>query len=666
MSDETPQSESAPAAASVVRLRDNLCRHWDLWTFVALALLTVLTYWPLTSVGLLSDDWGIASSQVGGAPLSSFHGHWLGGGGEGSFYRPFSRILLHVEGKLFPDSGELHHIVSLLLHIATALFVFLAFRRLRLPVAGLLAAGYALIHPANVASVGWVSSQTDLLVLMFFAATIYASLGRLTNARLGVSAALAAATYFSKDTAIFLGPSLAGGALLLAWMGGTEEAPRKRLYLFAAIHAALWVVYMLARKIFLGQFLLTVGPAEMSLPQMSENLIACFDYLLRPYLPFLFAPRDTFALLNFPLFFTFLLFPILLLVAAVRKEKIFAIAILLFGLSLGTIISSFDQTVHLFGSERYFYYPLWAFAALAGVGLSPLVKNINRVAGLTAVLLILGILILRQMFMVGTALTDFQRAGAVRDAIEAELREAQENHPGFALAVGTLPDRVQSAFVFRNGFREFLNAKFDNPPERFDMENPEWREIPDGAVIYTLNYVSDDKRPFVRYDEQLTRGIQQLKAQAAAPRQSVQPVVFDFRDPNITRTQFYFNEDIQMIGLEPGKGLRLKMVGRDPNIGLPLSPGFNPSQYSKLTVEMDFLSDFGSPDRLDLNFLPLDQSEGPVTIAEPFTIQEKAMAVEIDLSKNLKWRTTQQLTWLRLDPTEAYRGEVTVIRIAFE
>src|SRR5690606_27256740 len=139
-----------------------------------------ILYYPILFTGFLSDDWGVAFAD---RPFASLHGHWFGGE-YGRFYRPLSRISIYLQGLIFGANGIIPHVISLLLFLATALFTGLTLKRWGYGLAGAVAALLIVIHPGNVETVAWISSQTDLNVCFFFALIAYFLSPSLTPARI--------------------------------------------------------------------------------------------------------------------------------------------------------------------------------------------------------------------------------------------------------------------------------------------------------------------------------------------------------------------------------------------------------------------------------------------------------------------------------------------------
>lgn len=96
-------------------------------------------------------------------------------------YFPLAHTVFWLEGKLWGDATLAYHLLSLLLHVLSALILVQVIRKLQLPGPWLAAAIFAL-HPIMVESVAWISELKNTLSGVFFLA---AALTYLTYAENG-------------------------------------------------------------------------------------------------------------------------------------------------------------------------------------------------------------------------------------------------------------------------------------------------------------------------------------------------------------------------------------------------------------------------------------------------------------------------------------------------
>jgi protein O-mannosyl-transferase len=91
------------------------------------------------------------------------------------YWHPLTWLSVMLEWRLFGTNASFYHLVSLLLHIGAALFLFLFLNKAtkRLWPSAFVAALFAL-HPLRVESVAWASEHKDVLSMFFGMATLYA------------------------------------------------------------------------------------------------------------------------------------------------------------------------------------------------------------------------------------------------------------------------------------------------------------------------------------------------------------------------------------------------------------------------------------------------------------------------------------------------------------
>jgi hypothetical protein len=634
--------------------------HWA--AFAVAALLCAATYLPSLGVGLLSDDWGLASSAAAPGPWASLHGHWFGGG-HGDFYRPLPRLALSAQGAVLGDSGVGQHLVSLALHLACGLFLFLALARAGEPVGGLMAAAFALVHPANVEAVAWVSSQTDLLATAFLLAAIAVSIGEPTLHRSAASLGLAACVCLSKESAILVGPALAAGFVLAAWRLDLAPPVRRRLLLLGGCHAVLWILYMLARRLLLGRFL--VGLESTTAPAIvASNVVSCLGGLLEPVVPGYYAARAQVEAAGTVLLPALLLVPGLLALALWRRRMAMALALLAFGASLGTFVGSFDKPASFSGNYRYFYLPLFPFAAIAGLAAASVLREIAPARRLLVpVALVGGLLLVRSAAGVHARLAEFTMAGQLRDDLAAEIVAALGKHPDPVVLVDSMPDRVGGAYVFRNGFPEFARATFGRELRIVSASDADPGSLPDGAPVYRLNAQTFGARPYFFHDEAMTAAVARLKSGASAPRPTAPPIRYDFTDPGIMRRPVFLNEHVELASLGPDRGIELRIRGTDPNIGFPFPRERRPGEYVRAYIELEVTPAVGDESRADsveFLFLPAGEGAAAVTLGRPLVPGPGFHRYEFDLSANLVWQSASALAWMRFDPVSREGGRIAI------
>lgn len=194
--------------------------------FVAAVVLVLvgIAYLPVIHAGFVWDDltafvendWLVSGDQWQHYVLRDFHG-WI------NYFRPLGVALFTAEARLFGSEPSPMHVVSLALHLAaTGLVGSIVHHCTRVLTVGPWTAlgwigGCMLLyglHPALTESVAWISSQFELLLVIFCLSAAWAAaampVGRLRTTAIGIGFFLAAC---SKETAVAL-PLL---VLLLDW-----------------------------------------------------------------------------------------------------------------------------------------------------------------------------------------------------------------------------------------------------------------------------------------------------------------------------------------------------------------------------------------------------------------------------------------------------------------
>ncbi len=211
----------------------------------------VLVYWPVHRSGFVWDDKIFFHDNAWlrpGVDLKAlvFHGlaDWS------NYFRPLGIALFLVEGRAFSFGPEPMHFVSLALHLCNTLAVCARAQRLGpLPKAMARPQWHAYaamlfygLHPALIEPVAWISSQIDLLAILFML------LGLLLNLQLGkpVVRALAVALCFflaacTKEAAIAFPLVL----VLLDWgQSGKEPGTSSRVGSIYLLFRRQWLVYL--------------------------------------------------------------------------------------------------------------------------------------------------------------------------------------------------------------------------------------------------------------------------------------------------------------------------------------------------------------------------------------------------------------------------------------
>ncbi len=139
----------------------------------ALMLAAFLVYQPAWKGGLLWDDDG----HITAPELQSAHGLWRiwSEPGASQQYYPVTHTAFWIQHRLWGDSTQGYHLVSIALHALAAFLAFLILRQLAVPGAILAAVIFAL-HPVQVESVAWISELKNTLSCVSYLGALFAYL----------------------------------------------------------------------------------------------------------------------------------------------------------------------------------------------------------------------------------------------------------------------------------------------------------------------------------------------------------------------------------------------------------------------------------------------------------------------------------------------------------
>ena len=141
--------------------------------FLLLALLAVATFLAYRPTWHGTPVWDDAAHLTRPAlrSLDGLRRIWLEPGATQQYY-PLTHAAFWIQHRIWGDDTLGYHLVNVALHLATALLLFAALRRLRGPGALLAAAVFAL-HPVQVESVAWITELKNTLSgALFFAAAL--------------------------------------------------------------------------------------------------------------------------------------------------------------------------------------------------------------------------------------------------------------------------------------------------------------------------------------------------------------------------------------------------------------------------------------------------------------------------------------------------------------
>jgi tetratricopeptide (TPR) repeat protein len=145
---------------------------------VALAILTVITFWSLKDCGFINLDdnhyvyenayvqSGLNWNSIGqtfSSELVKTSGNW----------HPLTWLSLMLDYQVFGLNPQGYHLINLLFHVMNIILLFLIFRRMTKSLwpSAFVAALFA-IHPLHVESVAWIAERKDVLSTFFWMLTL--------------------------------------------------------------------------------------------------------------------------------------------------------------------------------------------------------------------------------------------------------------------------------------------------------------------------------------------------------------------------------------------------------------------------------------------------------------------------------------------------------------
>ena len=134
------------------------------WAWLAggvLALLALVVYWPTLDNGFVSDDDEYVQNNAALTSLAGLGDIWFRLGTVEQYY-PLVHTTFWIERQAWGLDPRGYHAVNMLLHAATAIFLWRLLVLIGVPGAWLAAAIFA-VHPVEVESVAWVSERKNVL-----------------------------------------------------------------------------------------------------------------------------------------------------------------------------------------------------------------------------------------------------------------------------------------------------------------------------------------------------------------------------------------------------------------------------------------------------------------------------------------------------------------------
>ncbi len=473
-------------------------RRFLFFIFFVYLFTAIFLYRPILNSGFVSDDFDwIARAKNIPLTLENLFLRNAEDTRDSGVYRPITRLSFWLDYQASGLAPFGYHVVNVLLHLGSAFLLFwlvwqLAGRTNRW--LAFLAGLFFLIFPNHPEAVSWISGRNDVLAVFFFLLSFNFYVLFRTGGRylwLGVSSLSFALAIFSKEMVASL-PII----LLVYELVWKKDISWRKKILFILPSAAILVLYILLRQLSTGLLFHSYSNINSSF-----SFISAMNIFVRGLMSHFISPAHiwiTNGLANHWLLF------ILLLVATVwlgwrfcQEKKLYIFSIFFFIISLGPVynlqLSGFTGE-----GERFVYLPSIGMAILLSVIVVSLWKK-QRAAGaiLSAILIVCFSFTLWQRNLI------WQNAGNLSQQLLTDFAAETGLKSGEGTVVMGLPDNIDGAYVFRNGWITALKLFYPAYPvdvlstkallnlseNNFNKKVIDWTILSDG---YRASAISSD------------------------------------------------------------------------------------------------------------------------------------------------------------------------------
>ncbi|PVD53915.1 hypothetical protein DC498_00515 [Terrimonas sp.] len=405
---------------------------YNLLVFLVFGLIGFLLYYPILDNNFLSDDYDSLYRVCIQQTIIVKE-----------FFRPLIDISFKFNYLLggFDSSG--YYILNLVIHIANVFIVYKIANVFKPEndkhdLLSWLSAFLFLIYPFHNEAVVWLTGRLASIACFFALLCIYVWLGNSTRV---VKAALSITFYF---TGLLAYESIVLLPLVIFILTWNKTNNRKNTFLFLGISFLVTVGYLLLRSYVSGNVYGDYGARMMDVDFLSI-IIKAAKTMGRFFLP----PSENSNLL----IFTFVAIVVALIVLSFRLYKMYSMAALTPFIKLIMALVVASSIPLLFGistrtgeSDRLLYFPSVFLCMIFAMLIQLLIKTISGKVVAVTMLSIYFITCLLQNNK------NWEKASLISGKVLGYVKEANRKNVVFI----NLPDEIEGAFVFRNGFTKAM------------------------------------------------------------------------------------------------------------------------------------------------------------------------------------------------------------------
>jgi len=321
-------------------------------------------------------------------------------------YRPIPALYFSWLYSIFTTSPFFYHVLSLLIHLADTVLLFLLFKRFINRALSLFLALIFLVHPMQVESVSWIASADNPLFFLFGISALLLSFKEIVSwKKLIVICCLLLLSLLTKETAVIF--------VLLLLLYRVFFHKRQKLLFFIGAASTL-ASYAFIRFVLAGIYFghsthpairgLTFGKRLLNIPAVLFYYIKNFLYPSHlGFQQFWIVKTMDFLHFYFPLFIDSLFLILLLffgwIVLRTGKKEFPAYLFFLAWLVTGLIAHSQLIPLDMIVADRWMYFPIVGLLGVVGVCMHTIKFKSNKfkVAGFTLGIILISLLSLRTM-----------------------------------------------------------------------------------------------------------------------------------------------------------------------------------------------------------------------------------------------------------------------------